>query len=55
MNEPGTEQLDASDMQRLVEGRDTALNSLMQRHSERLFHYLIRQVQNEEDQARQRE
>jgi RNA polymerase sigma-70 factor, ECF subfamily len=51
MNEPGTEQLDASDMQRLVDGRESALNSLMDRHSERLFHYLIRQLQNEDDAA----
>lgn len=51
MNEPGPEQLDASDMQRLVEGRDPALNSLMERHGERLFHYLIRQLQNEDDAA----
>jgi len=51
MDRPGTEQLDASDMQRLVEGRDTALNSLMERHGERLFHYLIRQVQSEDDAA----
>ena len=49
MSEPGTDQQDASDMQRLVEGRDSALNSLMERHSERLFHYLIRHLQNEED------
>ena len=49
MNEP--ELLDASDMQRLGEGRDSALNSLMERHGERLFHYLIRQLQNEEDAA----
>jgi RNA polymerase sigma-70 factor (ECF subfamily) len=51
MSEPGTEQQDASDMRRLVEGRDSALNSLMDRHSERLFHFLIRQLQNEEDAA----
>ena len=49
MNEP--EQLDASDMQRLVEGRESALNGLMERHGERLFHYLIRQLQNEDDAA----
>jgi RNA polymerase sigma-70 factor, ECF subfamily len=49
MSEPGTEQWDASDMQRLVEGRDSALNSLMERHGERLFHYLIRQLQSEDD------
>jgi RNA polymerase sigma-70 factor, ECF subfamily len=51
MNEPNPEQLDASDMQRLVEGRDSALNSIMGRHGERLFHYLIRQLQNEDDAA----
>ena len=51
MSEPGPEHLDASDMHRLVDGHDAALNSLMERHSERLFHYLIRQLQNEEDAA----
>ena len=38
-------------MQLLVEGRDSVLNSLMERHSERLFRYLIRQLQNEDDAA----
>jgi len=51
MSEPGTEEQDALDMQRLADGRDAALNSLMERHSERLFHYLIRQLQNDEDAA----
>ncbi len=51
MNEPDAAELDASDMQHLVGGHDSALNSLMQRHGERLFHYLIRQVQDEEDAA----
>ncbi len=51
MNEPGTEEVDASDMQQLAAGRSSALNSLMERHGSRLFHYLIRQVQNEEDAA----
>jgi RNA polymerase sigma-70 factor (ECF subfamily) len=46
-----TEALDASDMERLAQGRDAALDDLMTRHGERLFHYLIRQVQNEEDAA----
>ena len=41
--------LDRSDMERLVKGGDTALNSLMERHAERLFHYLIRQLGNEHD------
>lgn len=51
MSEPGTEHLDASDMQRLLDGHDAALNSLMERHSERLFHYLIRQLRSEDDAA----
>jgi RNA polymerase sigma-70 factor (ECF subfamily) len=51
MNEPVPEQPDASDMQRLVHGNDAALNNLMDRHGERLFHYLIRQLQNEDDAA----
>ena len=38
-------------MQRLIEGHDSALNGLMERHSYRLFHYLIRQLQNEDDAA----
>ena len=51
MSEPGPEQIDASDMQQLVNGHAAALNSLMERHSERLLHYLIRHLQNEEDAA----
>ena len=50
MNEPG-EQQDASDMQRLVDGHDAALNELMERHGQRLFHYLIRQLHDESDAA----
>jgi RNA polymerase sigma-70 factor, ECF subfamily len=51
MSEPGPEQIDASEMQQLINGHDDALNSLMARHGERLFHYLIRQLGNEEDAA----
>ena len=36
-------------MERLAAGRDDALNELMERHGERLFHYLIRLLQNEGD------
>jgi RNA polymerase sigma-70 factor (ECF subfamily) len=50
MNEPA-EQQDTADMLRLVNGHDAALNDLMERHSERLFHYLIRHLQNESDAA----
>jgi RNA polymerase sigma-70 factor (ECF subfamily) len=49
MNEPGEQ--DASDMQRLVNGHDAALNELMERHAERLFHYLIRHLHDESDAA----
>ena len=38
-------------MARLAAGHDAALNSLMERHAERLFHYLVRALQNEEDAA----
>jgi RNA polymerase sigma-70 factor, ECF subfamily len=51
MNDASSEQQDASDMRRLVDGHDAALNSLMERHSERLFHYLIRHLQNEHEAA----
>src|SRR5690349_12063877 len=51
MSEPGPELIDASDMRQLVTGHDAALSSLMERHGERLFHYLIRQLQNKEDAA----
>src|SRR5947208_17123019 len=42
---------DRSDMARLTAGHDAALHDLMGRHSEKLFHYLIRCLQNEEDAA----
>lgn len=38
-------------MARLVNGHDAALNDLMERHGERLFHYLIRSLQDENDAA----
>jgi len=38
-------------MTRLVEGHDAALNDLMERHGPKLFHYLVRCLQNEEDAA----
>jgi len=46
-----TDQEDREDMERLSEGHDAALNRLMGRHSERLFHYLLRQLNNESDAA----
>jgi len=46
-----TDEQDSHDMQRLVDGREAALNDLMERHSEKVFRYLIRQLQNEADAA----
>ena len=42
---------DCADMKRLIAGRDAALNELMERHAGKLFNYLIRCLQNEEDAA----
>ena len=43
--------LDRTDMERLVAGHDAALNGIMERHAAKLFNYLIRCLQNEEDAA----
>lgn len=51
MTSETSDQLDTLDMARLADGHDAALNDLMERHAERLFHYLIRQTQNENDAA----
>jgi RNA polymerase sigma factor (sigma-70 family) len=51
MNAPSSDEQDALDMTRLIEGHHGALNDLMERHSVKLFHYLIRCLQNEEDAA----
>lgn len=51
MSAPTNEEQDAHDMQRLAAGHDAALNDLMERHEERLFHFLIRQLRDEEDAA----
>ena len=51
MNAPTPDELDADDMRRLVSGHEAALNELMERHGERLFHYLIRSLQNEDEAA----
>ncbi len=42
---------DAEDMERLAAGHDAALNDLMGRHGEPVFHFLIRVLQNETDAA----
>jgi len=36
-------------MAQLVAGHESALNELMARHAEKLFHYLLRSLQDEED------
>jgi RNA polymerase sigma-70 factor (ECF subfamily) len=42
-----TDEQDRTDMARLTSGQDTALNDLMSRYAERLYHYLFRMLQNE--------
>src|SRR5262245_57322662 len=56
MSEPSTrreatDERDRSDMIRLCAGHDAALNELIERHAPRLFNYLIRSLQNEDDAA----
>jgi len=46
-----TDHEDREDMGRLNAGHDASLNALMDRHTERLFHYLLRQLNNETDAA----
>ena len=48
---PTSDQLDQADIKRLASGDDAALNDLMGRHAVKLFHYLVRCLQNEEDAA----
>jgi len=43
MNQAGDE-ADQLDMGRLIQGHDAALDHLMERHGQRLFHYLLRQL-----------
>ena len=40
---------DRSDMQRLANGHDAALNDLMERHGEPIFRFLFRMLGNEDD------
>ena len=49
MNDPNGDEQDAHDMARLADGHETALDSLMERHAEKLFHYLLRSLQDESD------
>jgi RNA polymerase sigma-70 factor (ECF subfamily) len=47
MNQDDSGPQDALDMARLAGGHEAALNDLMDRHGLKLFHYLIRQLQDE--------
>jgi RNA polymerase sigma-70 factor (ECF subfamily) len=49
MNATNSDEQDARDMLRLAQGHDQALNDLMRRHSEKLYHYLLRSLQDEAD------
>lgn len=51
MNTPNPDELDVQDMRRLSAGHDAALNSLMERHAGKLFNYLVRCLQDQEDAA----
>ncbi len=51
MTDPGPEIQDTQDMVRLAAGHDAALNELMERHGEKLFHYLVRCLQDEAEAA----
>src|SRR5215471_12853740 len=46
-----SEEQDRSDMARLATDHDAALNDLMGRHAEKLYHYLLRILQNETEAA----
>jgi RNA polymerase sigma-70 factor, ECF subfamily len=51
MKESAGDPQDTQDMARLAAGHEAALNVLMQRHAEKLFHYLVRSLQDENDAA----
>jgi len=51
MTPAAPEDEDREDMARLNAGQDDALNALIGRHGEKLFHYLIRALQDQEDAA----
>lgn len=51
MNTPDPDELDVQDMGRLAAGHESALDSLMERHAGKLFNYLVRCLQNEDDAA----
>lgn len=44
-----SDERDAADMQALQAGEDLALNRLMERHRDKIFHYLIRLLQDDNE------
>lgn len=51
MTSPGSDQQDREDMARLAAGHDAALNSVIERHGQHLFNFLLRHLQNDADAA----
>jgi RNA polymerase sigma-70 factor (ECF subfamily) len=51
MTAPATDDQDRQDMAQLAAGHDSALNELMARHGERLYHYLLRVLQSDSEAA----
>jgi RNA polymerase sigma-70 factor, ECF subfamily len=49
MNPTNCDEQDVQDMARLARGHDAALGDLMERHGRKLFHYLLRSLQDEAD------
>lgn len=49
MSDDAGDAQDRDDMARLAGGHDAALNDLMERHGQRLFHYLLRQLPSQSD------
>jgi RNA polymerase sigma-70 factor (ECF subfamily) len=51
MTTVSSDEQDLRDMARLAGGHDAALNDLMDRHARKVYHYLLRSLQNEDDAA----
>ena len=49
MNQASPDDQDVHEMARLAAGHDAALNILMERHGPKLYHYLLRSLQDEDD------
>jgi RNA polymerase sigma factor (sigma-70 family) len=49
MTDGAQDEQDRRDMESLLAGHEAALNNLMERHGQRLFHYLLRLLSNESD------